>query len=131
MKRQNVERARGLRQSMTDAGQKLWYHLRNRQLSGHKFRRQHEIDHYIVDFVCTGAMLVVELDGGLHAEQQKYDQRRKTHLEDKSYRVLCFWNNDVLMNIESVLELILGSLASRVPHPSPLPAGEKGHRAER
>jgi very-short-patch-repair endonuclease len=71
MKRQNVDRARGLRQAMTDAEQKLWYYLRNRQLDGHKFRRQHEIGHYIVDFVCMDAMLVVELDGGQHAEQQE------------------------------------------------------------
>ena len=69
MKRMNVDRARGLRRAMTDAEQKLWYRLRNRQLSGRKFRRQHEIDHYIVDFVCTEAMLIIELDGGQHADQ--------------------------------------------------------------
>ena len=131
MKRQNVDRARGLRQAMTDAERKLWHHLRNRHLSSHKFRRQHEIDHYIVDFACTDAMLVVELDGGQHAEQQEYDERRTTHLEAKGYRVLRFWNNDVLLNIESVLEVIVGSLASPAPHPSPLPAGERGQRAEK
>ena len=101
MKRQNVDRARGLRQTMTDAERKLWYHLRNRHLSGHKFRRQHEIDHYIVDFACTAAMLTVELDGGQHIGQQEYDERRTRHLEAKGYRVLRFWNNDVLMKIES------------------------------
>ena len=126
MKRQNVDRARGLRQAMTDAERKLWRHLRNRHLSGHKFHRQHEIGHYIVDFVCTDAMLVVELDGGQHADQQEYDGRRTTHLEAKGYRVLRFWNNDVLMNIESVLEVIMGSLASPPPHPIPLPTGERG-----
>jgi len=73
MKRQNVDRARGLRQTMTDAERKLWYRLRHRHLAGHKFRRQHEIDHCIVDFVCPETMLIVELDGGQHAEQVGYD----------------------------------------------------------
>ena len=126
MKRQNVDRARGLRQTMTDAERKLWYHLRNRHLSGHKFRRQHEIDPYIVDFVCADSMLIVELDGGQHADQVNYDERRTRHLQAGGYRVLRFWNNDVLMNIEGVLTVILASLASPTPHPSPLPAGERG-----
>ncbi|EIM00488.1 endonuclease domain-containing protein [Rhodanobacter denitrificans] len=129
MKRQNVDRARGLRQAMTDAEQKLWFHLRNRKLNGHKFRRQHEIDHYIVDFVCSEAMLIVELDGGQHAEQVGYDERRTRYLQAKGYRVLRFWNNEALMNIESVLGVILEVVASPAPHPSPLPAGERGHVA--
>jgi len=120
MKRQNVDRARGLRQSMTDAEQKLWYRLRNRQLNGHKFCRQHEIDHYIVDFVCNEAMLIVELDGGQHAEQAGYDEHRTRHLQAKGYRVLRFWNNEALTNIESVLEVILEAAAKPSPHPSPL-----------
>ncbi len=125
MKRQNVDRARRLRQAMTDAEQKLWYFLRNRQLVGYTFRRQHEIDHYIVDFVCTGAMLIIELDGGQHAEQQEYDERRTRYLQAKGYRVLRFWNNDALMNIESVLGVILEAVAKPPPHPSPLPMGER------
>lgn len=76
MKRLNVDRARGLRRAMTDAEQLLWRHLRNRQLSGFKFRRQHEISCYIVNFVCTEAMLIIELDGGQHADQVVYDARR-------------------------------------------------------
>ncbi|MFA6228766.1 MAG: endonuclease domain-containing protein [Rhodanobacter sp.] len=129
MKRQNVDRARGLRQSMTDAEQKLWRHLRNRQLCGHKFRRQHEIDHCIVDFVCPDTMLIVELDGGQHADQLDYDERRTRHLQSRGYRVLRFWNNDVLMNIESVLGVVLEAVASTAPHPNPLPAGERGQFA--
>ncbi len=125
MKRQNVNRARGLRQHMTDAEQKLWYRLRNRQLCGYKFRRQHEIDHYIVDFACNEALLVVELDGGQHAEQQEYDERRTQHLQTRGYHVLRFWNNEALTNIESVLEVILGAAAEPSPHPSPLPKGER------
>ncbi|WEN14765.1 endonuclease domain-containing protein [Rhodanobacter sp. AS-Z3] len=130
MKRQNVDRARELRRAMTDAEQKLWYHLRNRQLCGHKFRRQHEIDQYIVDFACTDAMLIIELDGGQHAEQQEYDERRTRHLEAKGYRVLRFWNNDALTKIESVLGVILETVASPAPHPNPLPVGERVRNAE-
>ncbi|HZX69865.1 MAG TPA: endonuclease domain-containing protein [Rhodanobacter sp.] len=125
MKRQNVDRARGLRQNMTDAEQKLWYRLRNRQLNGQKFRRQHEIDHYIVDFVSNKAMLIVELDGGQHAEQVGYDEHRTRHLQARGYRVLRFWNNEALTNIESVLEVILEAVAKPAPHPSPLPRGER------
>ena len=125
MKRQNVDRARTLRTNMTDVEQKLWYRLRNRRLDGYKFRRQHEIEHYIVDFVCTDAMLIVELDGGQHAEQADYDARRSRHLRALGYRVLRFWNNDVLTDTESVLAVILEALASAAPHPDPLPAGER------
>jgi very-short-patch-repair endonuclease len=126
MQRQNVDRARTLRRNMTDVEQKLWYRLRNRHLTGWKFRRQHEIDHYIVDFVCTDAMLIVELDGSQHAEQVDYDTRRTRHLHALGYRVLRFWNNDVLTDTESVLEVILEALANPAPHPGPLPAGERG-----
>jgi very-short-patch-repair endonuclease len=126
MKRMNVDRARELRRAMTDTEQKLWYRLRNRQLSGCKFRRQHEIDQYIVDFVCTEAMLIIELDGGQHADQVNYDERRTQYLQAMGYRVLRFWNNDALVNIESVLTVILDALASPAPHPNPLPAGERG-----
>jgi very-short-patch-repair endonuclease len=129
MKRMNVDRARGLRRAMTDVEQKFWYRLRNRQLSGCKFRRQHGIGQYIVDFVCTEAMLIIELDGGQHADQAIYDERRSLFLQAMGYRVLRFWNNDALTNIESVLEVILEALASPSPHPSPLPMGEREQSA--
>jgi len=111
---------------MTDAEQLLWRRLRNRELSGKKFRRQHEIGRYIADFVCTEAMLIIELDGGQHAKQVEYDGRRTRYLQAMGYRVLRFWNNDVLQDIESVLTVILDCLASPAPHPNPLPAGERG-----
>ncbi len=114
---------------MTDAEQLLWRHLRNRQLSGFKFRRQHEIGHYIVDFACAETLLIVELDGGQHADQVVYDERRTLQLQAMGYRVLRFWNNDVLLDIESVLTVILDVLASPAPHPNPLPAGERGSSA--
>jgi very-short-patch-repair endonuclease len=125
MKRQHRDRARGLRRSMTDAEHTLWYRLRNRQLQGCKFRRQHDIGPYIADFVCTEAMLVVELDGGQHAEQVVYDARRTAFLQAQGYRVLRFWDNDVLKDIESVLEVVWEALASAAPHPNPLPGGER------
>ncbi|MEW9623933.1 endonuclease domain-containing protein [Rhodanobacter geophilus] len=126
MKRLNVDRARSLRNGRTDAEQKLWYRLRNRHLQGWKFRRQHEIDRYIADFACPDAVLIVELDGSQHGEQQAYDEARTCKLETMGYRVLRFWDNDVLTNIEGVLEVILEALASSTPHPSPLPGGERG-----
>ncbi|MEW9572445.1 endonuclease domain-containing protein [Rhodanobacter sp. Si-c] len=125
MKRMNVNRARRLRVDQTDAEQKLWYHLRNRHLQGWKFRRQHEIDRYIADFLCRDAALIVELDGAQHGEQVAYDEARTRKLESMGYRVLRFWDNDVLTNIEGVLEVILEALASPAPHPNPLPGGER------
>ena len=110
---------------MTDAERLLWYRLRGRQCFGWKFRRQHEIDRYIVDFVCSEARLIVELDGGHHAEQREDDAVRTRKLEALGYRVLRFWNNDVVQNSEGVLEAIMEALSSVTPHPSPLPEGER------
>jgi len=125
MKRLNVDRARRLRVGQTDAEQKFWYHLRNRQLQGWKFRRQHEIDRYIADFACPDAGLIVELDGSQHDKQRAYDEARTRKLETMGYRVLRFWDNEVLTNIKGVPEVILEALASPAPHPNPLPGGER------
>ncbi len=126
MKRQHVERARTLRRTMTDAEHAFWYRVRNRALGGHRFRRQQEVGPYIADFICKNAMLVVEMDGGQHGDQQEYDVRRTAFLQSQGYRVLRFWNHDVLTDIESVLEVVVGVLASVAPHPDPLPTGERG-----
>jgi very-short-patch-repair endonuclease len=99
-------------------------------MQGWKFRRQHEIDRYVADFACPDAGLIVELDGSQHGEQVIYDETRTRKLETMGYRVLRFWDNDVLTNIEGVLEVILAALASPAPHPSPLPEGERGRAAE-
>ncbi|GAA0723937.1 endonuclease domain-containing protein [Dokdonella soli] len=125
MQRANVAHARALRVGQTDAERWLWRHLRNRQLLGWKFRRQHEIGPYIADFVCTGAWLIVELDGGHHVAQASQDARRTEWLQAAGYRVLRFWNDDVLKSIESVLEQIVVALAATAPHPGPLPGGER------
>ncbi|MFK2878837.1 endonuclease domain-containing protein [Rhodanobacter hydrolyticus] len=126
MKHLHVDRARRLRVGQTEAEQKLWHHLRNRQMQGWRFRRQHEMDRYIADFVCPDAGLIVELDGSQHGEQVIYDETRTRKLEAMGYRVLRFWDNDVLTNIEGVLEASLEALASPAPHPNPLPGGERG-----
>jgi very-short-patch-repair endonuclease len=105
---------KSLRTNQTDAEQKLWYHLRNRNFLNYKFRRQHIIQGYIVDFVCIQCKLVVELDGSQHLDQQIYDEVRTHKLREEGFRVLRFWNNDVLLNINGVLETILNSLHSQV-----------------
>lgn len=116
-----TRRARKMRRAPTDAEQRLWYFLRNRQLGGYKFRRQHPLGHYIVDFICIKARLIVELDGGQHAEvkQRRRDEARTRYFESRGFRVMRFWNHDVLKNTESVLEAILDALDT--PHLPPSP----------
>lgn len=118
--------ARRLRRTMTDAERRLWRHLRNRELIGWKFRRQHPIGPYVVDFACLEAKLVVEADGGQHNDSIA-DQRRNAHLRSEGFRVLRFWNHDVLGNIECVVQVILEVLA--VTHPLPSPAPQSGEGA--
>ena len=96
-------RARQLRNASTDAERCLWYFLRRQQLDGHKFRRQYPLAGYIVDFVCVPVRLVVELDGGQHLDALAYDQRRTETLQREGYRVLRFWNDDVLLRTKDVL----------------------------
>ena|SRR5262245_33638417 len=112
-------KARQLRRDQTDAEQRLWAKLRDRQLSGAKFRRQHPIGPFVADFCCAQGKLIVELDGGQHAEYVAADDKRSRFLEKRGYRVLRFWNHDVLGNTEAVLERIAKVLSD--PHPCPLP----------
>ena len=99
-------RARELRRAMTPAEKKLWQHIRDNQL-GVQFRRQHAVGPYIVDFFCAKSKLVIEVDGDTHAEQMEYDAERTKWLnEQKQYRVIRFWNDEVLHNIEAVLAKI-------------------------
>jgi very-short-patch-repair endonuclease len=98
--------ARNLRKNMTDAERVLWQHLRRKQIRSFKFRRQCPIGPYIVDFVCFDKMLVIELDGGQHAVAQEADGRRTEWLNRQGYRVLRFWNHEVLQQPEAVLEVI-------------------------
>ncbi|WP_398480833.1 endonuclease domain-containing protein [Tardiphaga sp.] len=109
-------RSRRLRHASTDAETKLWNKLRSRQIDGYKFVRQEPIGPYTVDFVCREQRLIIEVDGGQHAESAS-DVVRDRWLVDHRYRVLRFWNNDVLSNIDGVLEVIAMALAEAPPHP--------------
>jgi len=104
---------------MTDTEQALWRILRGRQISGLKFRRQHPFGDCILDFVCLENRLVIEVDGGQHAEQAEYDQIRTRNLQKAGFHVLRFWNNDVLLDIEAVKERIWLTVRELLPHPPP------------
>src|SRR4051794_17540630 len=107
--RRKVRVERRLRGNQTDAERKLWFSLRDRRLSGFKFVRQEAIGPFIVDFICREKNLVVEVDGGQHSDSAE-DKRRDGYLNHQGYRVLRFWNNDVLANREGVLLTILDAL---------------------
>jgi very-short-patch-repair endonuclease len=100
---------------MTDAERKLWSRLRNAQLDGYKFRRQAPLGPYVLDFFCEAERLAVEVDGRQHAENED-DVRRTAWLITRGYRVVRFWNNDVLQNIDGVLEKLRLELPA-APHP--------------
>jgi len=109
-KPESLARAQEMRKNPTDAEKKLWAALSDEKLQGKKFRRQHAIGNYIVDFVCTSANLIIELDGGQHSEQTAYDTVRTAYLETQHYRVLRFWNHEVMQNLEGVLAMITEAL---------------------
>jgi len=104
------QRARDLRKNATDAEHYLWYHLRASRL-GYKFKRQVPIDYFIVDFVCYEERLIIELDGGQHQDAVEYDKQRTDALMQRGFRVLRFWNHDVLKNVTGVLEVIREALS--------------------
>ncbi len=99
-----MNRARELRKHLTDAERFLWRHLRSRQLAGYKFRRQQPLGHFIVDFVCLEKRLIIESDGGQHNElaQAVYDARRSEWLEQQGFRVIRFWDHEVLNQLDEV-----------------------------
>lgn len=119
--KRKIDFARNLRKDATDAEHKLWHCLRNRALSDVKFRRQYVMGPYIADFCCVEKKLVVELDGGGHGEEgyEEYDRKRTEFLNGKGYRVLRFWDDEVLKDQEGVLSVIWEVLDN--PHPNPLP----------
>jgi very-short-patch-repair endonuclease len=110
----DTKRARELRTNLTDAERRLWQKLKRRQVAGVKFRRQQPIGPYIVDFVCLERRVVVEVDGGQHSEQLRQDERRYQWLEAQGYRILRFWNNDVLANTEVVAQTVLDAVEKRI-----------------
>ena len=105
----STTRARRLRRDATDAERRLWYRLRARQIDGAKFVRQEPIGPYVADFICRERHLIIEVDGGQHATDPR-DAVRDRWLSEQGYRVLRFWNNDVLANTEGVLESIAAAL---------------------
>ena len=106
MKPNLIETTRVLRRRSTDAERFLWRHLRGGQLNGYKFRRQEQVGTFIVDFVCFEKRLIVEADGGHHATQRDKDEERTAWLKSRGFRVLRFWNNEILTNSEGVMERI-------------------------
>ena len=111
-------RARELRKNLTDAEGKLWAHLRLRQIEGHKFRRQRPIGPYIVDFVCLEQRLVIEVDGSQHMQRASVDARRDAWLASVGFRVLRFWDNQVLDEMDAVTEVIAAALRVSEEPPS-------------
>jgi len=110
------DRARNLRHARTDAERTLWTHLRNRGLEGAKFRRQQPIGRFVADFFCMEHRLVIELDGGQHASETSTDADRTACLQQQGYRVLRFWNHDVLTQLDAVVARIVEALQG--PHPA-------------
>jgi len=129
-----LDRQRELRAFGTEAEKRLWSCLRNRQIDGCKFRRQVWIGNYVVDFVCLERRLVIEADGSQHVDQMEYDDRRSAFLMREGFRVMRFWNNEVLSNLDGVAAMIGEALHMNRPSPShpaspggslPLPCRER------
>jgi very-short-patch-repair endonuclease len=128
--------ARALRSRMTDAERKLWFALKDRRFEAFKFRRQVPVGPYVTDFLCFESRLIVEVDGGQHAESAR-DAERDAWLEQNAFRVVRFWNNDVLRNLEGVL-ISLAAELNKTPHPAsslrstpPSPARGEGKKDAR
>jgi very-short-patch-repair endonuclease len=124
----NRERARQLRREPTEAEAFLWEQLRGRAFKDLKFRRQFPLGNYIVDFVCLDKLLIIELDGGGHNEdaQRKYDAVRDAWLRSQGFRILRYWNNEVLEEWENVAEGIWKAVKDTPSPPAPLPRGARG-----
>ena len=108
-----------MRRDLTNAEKLFWWEVKDRRLDGYKFRRQHPVGPYIADFACIEVKLVVEIDGGQHADAKHYDQKRDTYLQSRGFRVLRFWNADVLTNMEGVIDTVLIVLNGETGSPSP------------
>ncbi len=117
----DIERARALRQQSTWAEKLMWRWLRSRRFSGYKFRREHPIGIYFLDFYCEEARLNIELDGSQHGfpDQRKHDSEREKYLQSLSIKTLRFWNSRLRREAESIRETIFQELQAKAPHPLP------------
>jgi very-short-patch-repair endonuclease len=129
MRLEQREFSKKLRQGQTDVERKMWSLLRSRRLAGYKFRRQQPIGPYVADFCCFRPRVIVELDGGQHAEQAEKDQRRTAFLESEGFRVIRFWDNQVLKEMYSVMEVILEAMKNGPLTPTLSHVGERGRSA--
>jgi len=120
-----LDRARRMRREMTEPERKLWRLLRDQRLAGAKFRRQVPIGNFIADFCCLNSRLIIELDGGQHAEQEAADVSRSRFLAGEGFRVLRFWNERVLSGAEFVVEEILAAISENERAPSPVAPGAR------
>jgi very-short-patch-repair endonuclease len=111
---------------MTEAEKRIWQILRSHQMKGRKFRRQVPIGRWIADFVCHEARLIVEIDGGQHDRSSPQEAERSGFLQNQGYRVLRFWNNEVLANLEGVHATIADELGRSSPPPKPSPIKGEG-----
>ncbi len=119
-----MHRAGELRHEPTPAEAKLWAALRGHRFADVHFRRQHAIGPYIVDFIAPRRKLVIEVDGSQHLDRVEYDAKRTAFLETKGYRVLRFWNSDIMNNIAGVLGMILQDLEEPAGVATPKRAGD-------
>ena len=110
-----LPRARNLRQNMTEAERRVWQILRSHRMTGYQFRRQVPIGRYIADFVCHEARLIVEIDGGQHDRSSPREAERTGFLQNQGYRILRFWNNEVLANLDGVHQTIADELGRITP----------------
>lgn len=120
-----TETARKLRKNPTEAERVLWQHLRQKSIEGHRFRRQHPMGPYVLDFVCLEEKMVIEVDGGQHAADVVSDANRTFWLKKNGFKVIRFWNHEVLKNLEAVIRVIRLSLSGSNDTPllSPPPQG--------
>ena len=116
LRRSNAKR---MRREPTDAEKLFWWEVRDRRLDGHKFKRQYLLGGYIADFVYIEQKLIVELDGGQHAEATEYDAKRSAVLQSLGFRVLRVWNAEIFTNMEGVIDAVLAELARNSVSPSP------------
>lgn len=121
-----LKRAKRLRVEQTEAEARLWRHLRARRFDSFKFKRQQPLGRFIVDFVCFAQKLIIEVDGSQHLADMEYDQSRSVWLESQGFRVLRFWNDEVLAGSELVLEVIWAELHGPLPGASRRSLSHKG-----